>query len=414
MAGTRQRPSGARSGAKPKNAQPLSEDMYTDVERFHKSKLGFEDEEEALSESEGEENVYDLDAGASDSEDGEEDEEEEEDDEEDERIAMLSRQARALEAKLKIARGEKEEGESESEEDDEDARKRGWGSRAAYYSADALDMEASDDEEALADEEEEALRLQREAAAGLDEDDYLLGAGEEENEGGVEADEAAAAAKLSASRQALEGLSEATEAQWVPLDVSELSEAKRLEALEKSSPELLSLLDELRSSLSEARHCVGPLIEELKQDRSLADSKGVSYLEAKNVLLLQYSACIAFFLLLKLEGRRVAGHPVVARLVEIRARLEKVRPIDKKLERQIAKLLAAAQGMRGRPGERAHEEEEEEDALQHGPRLDMLSGPRLAGEAGPGARREPDREQAFFQAEAEARQARRDSRQASH
>lgn len=90
MAGTRQRPSGARSGAKPKNAQPLSEDMYTDVERFHKSKLGFEDEEEALSESEGEENVYDLDAGASDSEDGEEDEEEEEDDEEDERIAMCT------------------------------------------------------------------------------------------------------------------------------------------------------------------------------------------------------------------------------------------------------------------------------------------------------------------------------------
>ena len=53
----------------------------------------------------------------------------------------------------------------------------------------------------------------------------------------------------------------------------------------------------------------------------LATAEGVSYLEAKHLLLLHYCAAIAFYLLLKAEGRPVQAHPVIQRLVEARAYL---------------------------------------------------------------------------------------------
>jgi U3 small nucleolar RNA-associated protein 3 len=47
----------------------------------------------------------------------------------------------------------------------------------------------------------------------------------------------------------------------------------------------------------------------------LATAEGVSYLEAKHLLLLHYCACLVFYFLLKAEGRPVRDHPVIARLV---------------------------------------------------------------------------------------------------
>jgi len=76
---------------------------------------------------------------------------------------------------------------------------------------------------------------------------------------------------------------------------------------------------------------------------NLATAEGVSYLEAKHLLLLHYCINIVFYLLLKAEGRPVRDHPVIARLLELRAYLEKIRPIDKKLQYQMDKLLMAAQ-----------------------------------------------------------------------
>lgn len=79
------------------------------------------------------------------------------------------------------------------------------------------------------------------------------------------------------------------------------------------------------------------------KEGNLATAEGVSYLEAKHLLLLHYCVNIVFYLLLKAEGRAVREHPVIARLLELRAYLEKIRPIDKKLQYQMDKLLLAAQ-----------------------------------------------------------------------
>jgi hypothetical protein len=59
----------------------------------------------------------------------------------------------------------------------------------------------------------------------------------------------------------------------------------------------------------------------------LATAEGVSYLEAKHMLLLSYCTNIVFYLLLKAEGRPVRTHPVIGRLLQIRAYLVRSAPI---------------------------------------------------------------------------------------
>lgn len=51
---------------------------------------------------------------------------------------------------------------------------------------------------------------------------------------------------------------------------------------------------------------------------------GISYLEAKHLLLLNYCQSLVYYLLRKVKGLSIDGHPVVTSLVEIRLFLEKV------------------------------------------------------------------------------------------
>ncbi|KAI8871591.1 hypothetical protein GQ42DRAFT_112677, partial [Ramicandelaber brevisporus] len=71
-------------------------------------------------------------------------------------------------------------------------------------------------------------------------------------------------------------------------------------------------------------------------------SEGVSLLELKHDLLLEYITCLVFFIYLKLSAVQIEGHPVIDRLITIRVHLEKIRPIEQKLRPQIDRFLAAA------------------------------------------------------------------------
>ena len=86
--------------------------------------------------------------------------------------------------------------------------------------------------------------------------------------------------------------------------------------------------------------------------------------------MLSYCINIAFYLLLKAEGKPVKDHPVVLRLVEIRTYIEKLRPIDKKLKYQIDKLLKMAK--EGVTGEEEDADGAGEDPLQFRPNPDAL------------------------------------------
>lgn len=58
--------------------------------------------------------------------------------------------------------------------------------------------------------------------------------------------------------------------------------------------------------------------------------------------MLQYVTQLAFYVHMKLSGKKLEGHPVVESLVELRVVLEKMKPIESKLKYQIDKLIRAA------------------------------------------------------------------------
>lgn len=62
----------------------------------------------------------------------------------------------------------------------------------------------------------------------------------------------------------------------------------------------------------QVRNRVGPLLQEVKEG-GLQTADGLSYLEAKHLLLLQYCMCIVVYLMLKAEGHSVKDHPVITR-----------------------------------------------------------------------------------------------------
>ena len=66
----------------------------------------------------------------------------------------------------------------------------------------------------------------------------------------------------------------------------------------------------------------------VKVDDPLETKHGMSYLEMKYNLMIHYCQFLAFYILLKLRGRKVEGHPVIGKLLHIKTLFEKLRPLD--------------------------------------------------------------------------------------
>ena len=238
-------------------------------------------------------------------------------------LEKMERQNKLMEMKLRAEAGEDDSGD-EGEEEPAGGDERGWGrNRKAYYQkGEELDGE----DEALEREEAEALRLQRQGAERLAASDFDLeldeGSEEEEEEEGEEEEKGRGGA-------------------GVPADLVALSAEERDALAAQDAPELAALLGELQESMSEVRNVVQPLLKQVREG-GLVTERGLSFLEAKHLLLLAYCGHIVHYLLVKAEGGTIQGHPVVAQLVQLRAYLEKVKPIDKKLQHQVERLLRAS------------------------------------------------------------------------
>jgi len=98
--------------------------------------------------------------------------------------------------------------------------------------------------------------------------------------------------------------------------------------------EVRALALELQKTLAEVQTNVEPIVKSAKRGEYLTE-EGISYLDTKYILLLSYCVNLVFYLLMKSEGKSIKDHPVVMRLVEIRSYIEKLRPIDKKLQYQV-------------------------------------------------------------------------------
>jgi U3 small nucleolar RNA-associated protein 3 len=310
--------------------------MEEDVDRFvdNRSKIMFGDDEKGADKESDDDEEMVMGIGGDDDDD--------DDDDEDENAELMS----------------------DMEEDQEEEEEEGWGKkRSDYYDADE-----ADDSDAEEEEEKEALRLRAKQSESLkaedfgedevasSDDDDTLGAAVSEQPRSKKAQEKAtgkaktqkkavqdkkksAKAKGSvALDDELDALEDGDEVEKVERDLSGLTEEERLAILENDSPELLVLLADFTRYIKEVRGQLLPARERVKRGE-LPTASGVSYLEVKLQLLLSYCTNVAFYLLLKAEGRSVKSHPVIEQLVELRTLMEKLRPLDAKLKYQMDKLL---------------------------------------------------------------------------
>lgn len=103
-------------------------------------------------------------------------------------------------------------------------------------------------------------------------------------------------------------------------------------------PVFQACLTDIQTQSAEVTSHITALTEKLRSGEYQVDG-GMSFLDAKNHLLLEYLTNVTYVILLKVAGHDICSSAAVDRLVEIRTVLEKIRPINKKLQYQIDKLV---------------------------------------------------------------------------
>lgn len=180
--------------------------------------------------------------------------------------------------------------------------------------------------------------------------------------------------------------------------------------LEREAPQLVTVLKDIKGGLDDLRAKVQVLTSKVKSG-VYPTSDGMSYLEAKHLLLLNYCQSLVYYLLRKAKGLPIQGHPLVHSLLETRLFLEKIRPIDKKLQYQIKKLAT----LTGNQMEDVGPDDKKkpvasDDALKLRPNPDMLIN-KDAPEDGDGLYRPPKNAPASMKSSKEERNVSRKQKQ---
>lgn len=183
------------------------------------------------------------------------------------------------------------------------------------------------------------------------------------------------------------------------------------ERISRQAPQLATVLKEMKAGLDTVSLKVQALTAKVKEDH-FPTADGISYLETKHLLLLNYCQSLVYYLLRKAKGLSIEGHPVVRSLVEMRLFLEKIRPIDKKLQYQIQKLTrdsdtASEKSAISEKGTNT----QKEDLLKYRPNPDMLVGkPTGTAEDGANVYRPPKLAPALMDEDKMSKQKRNDLR----
>jgi U3 small nucleolar RNA-associated protein 3 len=370
-----------------KGHQTWMNDEIDDANKFVKSKSGqkdflkldFDDEDEDDDDDdddddeEEEEALMDVEeTDSEDDDDSDDDSDDEELDSDDDEVGLLramKEQRKKLEQKrlrnkAEHSDDERDDDNSESESDDFDKDGKVKGKRKSdFYGDEDIDHEDVEEEEDRRDEEK-AARLAQKARAkkmsamdfGLDdddedddeddEDDEESSSEEEEEEEELTLQEKAERSKLGVKKKPTKKNKKTTsiDGKVVVEALDDDEKRTKRERLEDAAAnldedaEVIALCDELKKTLAEVETNVEPLVKSAKRGEYITE-EGITYLDTKYILLLSYCVNIVFYLMMKAEGQSVKDHPVVLKLVEIRSYIEKLRPIDKKLQYQVCFIV---------------------------------------------------------------------------
>jgi len=110
--------------------------------------------------------------------------------------------------------------------------------------------------------------------------------------------------------------------------------------------EFADVLDKISEEAAGLTAMIDKLNEDLKTRKKDEEegnkTSGLSYLDVKNMLLLNYNCDLVSVIKTKCEGNSLVDLPAIDRLIETRTVLERVRSIDHKLRYQIDKLVRAS------------------------------------------------------------------------
>lgn len=197
--------------------------------------------------------------------------------------------------------------ESDGEDEDHD-----WGrGRKNYYSAD----KGKGEEEAA-----EAERLYKKKLSSMSAKDF-----------GVS--EQAAASSKDAKKPVVKSVTFSSD-----------SEEEQVESSEKAekSPAVEQVERDLEKALAEVKQVLQPFIDKVAAG-SFPRSEGLSFLQTKYNLLLQYCINAVYYVKAKAEGKTIKDDDLVMeRLIKYRMLIEKTKPLEAKLKYQIDRLLKAA------------------------------------------------------------------------
>ncbi|CAD7086182.1 unnamed protein product [Hermetia illucens] len=111
--------------------------------------------------------------------------------------------------------------------------------------------------------------------------------------------------------------------------------------VQQDLPQALQLLGEMNNNVKQVSDLVEGMLQRVKTGE-LSTEYGLSFLEIKYHMLLNYLINLTYVVLRKCSGQTIERDPSIDRLIEIRTVLEKIRPIDYKLRYQIDKLVKTA------------------------------------------------------------------------
>ncbi|GMP55126.1 hypothetical protein CsSME_00020041 [Camellia sinensis var. sinensis] len=318
---------------------PSADDVDDEIDTFHKQRdivpLDINDNS-GESDEDDEHPVFDF----KDADDDDEDEYENIDDDTG-LVAKIARQQKYFRAKDGGV-----EDEMLDDAEDEEEKRSTWGRRKnIYHDGDNVDYELQSSDELLVEEEAEVLRLQKEKVKSLSMEDFgVEDVSQDESDGGPTLEEILVKGKVPsktlADKEARDDPGAAYEE--VKKDLNALSKEEQMDVVYSSAPELVGLLSELSDALDELENKVNPLLSKVKKGGNSMKG-GMHYMEVKQLLLLAYCQAITFYLLLKSEGNPVRDHPVIARLVEIKTLLDKVKQLDENLPSELEDVLSKKQ-----------------------------------------------------------------------
>ncbi|KAG0336298.1 hypothetical protein BG004_008116 [Podila humilis] len=122
------------------------------------------------------------------------------------------------------------------------------------------------------------------------------------------------------------------------------AEAAAAESMQKDQIAFAKHLHELSTMVKEIEAKLKPTIAKI-QSKDIDTSKGLSFLEVKYHILLEYITNLSFIMYRKLSGQSIQQPPsteIIHNLIQDRVILEKMKPVEQKLKYQIDKLVRAA------------------------------------------------------------------------